>query len=537
MTAASGTQFPTGTVTFYDANHQIGTTQTVMASGTPGVGQAQIVINSLTAGIHGDITALYAPTAGNLFIGSGPSMNLVVGAPTDNPISYIINAPQPTGVDISPVVNQPFTGVVATFSDGLITNSSGFNATINWGDNTPATSGAIAFSSNTNETNINGRTVNVLLFTVTGTHTYLSTGSYPISVTITDPGNNSGTVNPTARVAYPPLVVTGGLTINTGVNASLSNQTVATFTDPGLVAAVGSANAPTQFSASITWGDNTAATTGTISYNSSTKIFSVSGSHTYTKAGSYAISVAVTPLTLSVERIDSSDPNKLNQVGDENDNGLTDSPSADFIDQFVIGDTGQTTSLYTFSLPTVQTTSGNEALTNSSYSVSEGEMSLSANGQYLVTGGYNDTVSAWAPQQTFSTASTINRVIATISGAGVINTTTDLTDAYSGDNFRGVVSSDGTQFWTSGHASAPATTLFTTRSSGRPPRRCSPAPTTCPTIRKTSTRSKSSTASCMKASARCRPRRRGHLPDRQRPADDGEPDRDPVHPDPAIQPA
>ena len=144
-------------------------------------------------------------------------------------------------------------------------------------------------------------------------------------------------------------------------------------------------------------------------------------------------------------------------VGDEalDLNGLTDSPSADFIDQFVIGAANQASSLYTFSLPTVANFSGtgNEALTNSSYSVSEGQLTLSTNGEYLVTGGYNDTVSAWSPQQTFSPASTINRVIGTISGTGVINTTTDLTDAYSGDNFRGVVSTDGTQFFTVGHAS------------------------------------------------------------------------------------
>ena len=96
------------------------------------------------------------------------------------------------------------------------------------------------------------------------------------------------------------------------------------------------------------------------------------GSHTYAQAGPYSISVAVTPLTVSVERIDSSDPTNLNEVGDENGNGLTDSPSPDFIDQFVIGAANQAGSLYTFSLPTVSTSSGNEALTNSSYSGPKG---------------------------------------------------------------------------------------------------------------------------------------------------------------------
>ncbi len=361
--------------------------------------------------------------------------------------------PQATGVDVSPVVGQTFTGDVATFSDGTFTDPTGFTASITWGDG-HTSNGTIVFAGSQNQTNINGQTVNVSLFTVTGTNTYTTAGSYPLSVTITDPNTNTATVNPTARVAYAPLVVSDVATINASFGGSFTNQAVATFTDPGLVAnlaTLGISDPTTQFSATINWGDGSSVVTGNISYNATTHIFSVLGSHTYAQAGSYSISASVTPLTVSVERIDSSDPTSLNEVGDENGNDLTDSPSADFIDQFVIGAAGQTGPLYTFSLPTVATTGGNEALTNSSYSVSEGQLTLSTNGQYLVTGGYNDTVSLWAPQQTFSPGTVINRVIGTISGAGVINTTTDLTDAYNGDNFRGVVS-NGTQFWTAGNA-------------------------------------------------------------------------------------
>ena len=456
VTPASGAQYPSGAVAFFDGATQIGATQTVSQVGSTNVGTASITLSTLAPGVHGDITAQYTPASGNGLIASGSSMNLVAGDPTDNPISYTINAPQATGVDVSPVVGEPFTGVVATFSDGTYTDPTGFSATITWTTG-QTTSGVIAFTGAKNETNINGQIVPVSLFTVTGTYTYTTAGTYPISVLITDPNGNTATVAPTARVAYPPLVVTDVATINTTYGANLTGQTVATFTDPGLVAnltALGISDPTTQFTASINWGDGSPAVAGVISYNSTTQIFSVVGSHTYALAGPYSISVAVTPLTVSVERIDSSDPNGLNEVGDENGNGLTDSPSPDFIDQFVT-DPGNSTlqnSLYTFSLPTVAATGGNEALTNSSYSVSEGELTLSTNGEYLVTGGYNDTVSLYAPQQTFSPASVINRVIGTINGAGVINTTTDLTDAYTGDNFRGVVSTDGTQFWTAGHS-------------------------------------------------------------------------------------
>ncbi len=296
-----------------------------------------------------------------------------------------------TGVDVSPVVNTPFTGVVATFSDATDTNSNDFavpgtiltdfTATINWGDG-HTSSGTVVFTGFKNVTDINGDTVTLSLFTVTGTNTYTSTTTTDlpdtITVTIVDANNNSAAVNPTARVNYPPLVVTGGSAINAVAGDQFTNATVATFTDPGLVAnlsALGISDPTTQFAASINWGDNSSADTGTISYNAVTKIFSVTGSHTYAQAGNYSISVAVTPLTVSVERIDSSDPTNLNVVGDEATdlNGLSDSPSADFIDQFAIGATNQASSLYTFSLPTVAnfSGSGNEALTNSSYSISE----------------------------------------------------------------------------------------------------------------------------------------------------------------------
>jgi hypothetical protein len=452
VTPAGGSQFSPGTVNFYDGNNLIGS-QSVSQVGTSNVGTAVLNTSTLNPGVHGDITAQYVPTTTSLFIASGSSMNLSVGS---NPISFVINAPQATGVDVSPVVGQSFTGVVAAFSDGLDVNPGDFTATINWGDNSPSTSGIIAFAGTTSATNISGQVVNVSLLTVTGTHTYATAGSYSISVTITDAGNNKATVSPNARVAYPALLVSPK-PVNAVAGVALSNVPVATFTDPGLVAnlaALGISDPTTQFSATINWDDGSQATTGTISSNSTTQVFSVLGSHTYAHTGAYSIGVTVTPLTVSVERTDSSDPNALNEVGDENGNGLTDSASPDFIDQFVIGAANQAGALSTVSLPTVANFSGtgNEALTNSAYSRSEAELTLSANGQYLVLGGYNTTVDLYGPQSTFSDAPVYNRVIGTVDGAGNVITTTDLANAYSGDNFRGVVSTDGTQFWTAGHS-------------------------------------------------------------------------------------
>src|SRR5690242_1094027 len=102
-------------------------------------------------------------------LASGSSMNLVVGDPTDNPISYTIIAPKATGIDISPVVGQAFTGAVASFSEGTTTDPTGFTATINWGDG-HTSPGKITFAGTNNVTNISGQVVSVSLFTVTGSN-------------------------------------------------------------------------------------------------------------------------------------------------------------------------------------------------------------------------------------------------------------------------------------------------------------------------------------------------------------------------------
>ena len=65
---------------------------------------------------------------------------------------------------------------------------------------------------------------------------------------------------------------------------SLTN---ATFTDanPG--------DHTADFTATIDWGDGTAPTTGTVSYNSVTKVYTVAGSHTYAEEGTYTPTVTV----------------------------------------------------------------------------------------------------------------------------------------------------------------------------------------------------------------------------------------------------
>jgi hypothetical protein len=89
------------------------------------------------------------------------------------------------------------------------------------------------------------------------------------------------------RVNDVPVTATGGFTVAAVAGVTSRMQTVATFTDPS------GPEALADYSAAINWGDNTAPSAGTISYNAATGVFAVQGSHLYTQAGSPTITVTV----------------------------------------------------------------------------------------------------------------------------------------------------------------------------------------------------------------------------------------------------
>src|SRR5205823_5167050 len=118
------------------------------------------------------------------------------------------------------------------------------------------------------------------------------------SVTVQDVGGASETESRSFDVIDPSVVGQGDFTFTATEAIPASTQTVATFTDPG-----NDLNDPeplSDYGASIDWGDGTSATTGTISYNSSTGVFTVTGDHTYSEESEeqpqhkYAIVVTVT---------------------------------------------------------------------------------------------------------------------------------------------------------------------------------------------------------------------------------------------------
>jgi hypothetical protein len=92
-------------------------------------------------------------------------------------------------------------------------------------------------------------------------------------------------VTSTASVSDPPVQASGGLLVRGTAKHSTGSQTVAVFTDPGGPEAIGS------YTAAINWG-NGKNSSGTITVING--VFYVSGSNTYSKAGTYVVHVTIT---------------------------------------------------------------------------------------------------------------------------------------------------------------------------------------------------------------------------------------------------
>jgi hypothetical protein len=173
------------------------------------------------------------------------------------------------GVDVQATEGTAFTGVVSTFSDtNLVVQAGDFTTTIDWGDGTTSSSMVTATSPGH--------------FSVAGTHTYTAAGSFTIGVTIRDKENNMVSDSSTATVADAPLSAQGiPLVLRP---KAMFRGALASFSDgnPGASAS--------QFRATIAWGDGTT-TTGTVGAQGAT--FLVTGAHTYSREGSFPITITI----------------------------------------------------------------------------------------------------------------------------------------------------------------------------------------------------------------------------------------------------
>jgi large repetitive protein len=187
------------------------------------------------------------------------------------------------GVPLNPATGSDV--LVATFTDaGTPGPASDYTASINWGDGSTPTA----------DTRITSQgTPNGVVYSVYGNHTYTTTGTFSVVTTITKTASGSTAIASSTATIALLAPSTNSVTNLTGlaISAKQDVQTtadVATFTDSDASAV------PSDFTATIDWGDGTS-TAGTITEDAS-DVFYVSGTHTYTKAGSFTPTVTIEDL-------------------------------------------------------------------------------------------------------------------------------------------------------------------------------------------------------------------------------------------------
>ena len=124
---------------------------------------------------------------------------------------------------------------------------------------------------------------------------------------------------------------------------------------------------------------------------------------------------------------------------------LSNAASAVFLEEFTQGGTP----VQTIALP-IATSGPNQPFVNAGSSTSEAFLNQSANNQFLLMAGYGVVPGTLTVSS--SPSSLVPRVVARIDMAGAIDTTTALSDAYSGTTVRSVASDDGNQFWLTGNS-------------------------------------------------------------------------------------
>jgi hypothetical protein len=207
----------------------------------------------------------YSPTVSIHDLGGATALATASAAIADAPLTA-------AGVTLSATEGAPFSGLVATFTDGNPgAVPADFTATIAWGDG-HSSAGSIAYDA------AHG------VFTVSGSNTYAQAGSYSPTVSIHDLGGATALATASAAIADAPLSA-AGTSIKATEGAGFGGV-VATFTDANPFATASS------FTATIAWGDGHTSV-GTIAYDAAHGVFTVSGSNTYAQAGSYSPTVSI----------------------------------------------------------------------------------------------------------------------------------------------------------------------------------------------------------------------------------------------------
>jgi len=249
--------------------------------------------SSTVTGAGGSITGsggTLSVTGSHVYTTAGPETATVVlhdEAPgtASATTTATITVSAPAAATITPVTTPTISATegtafsstaVATFSDTDHTAvASDFTAAINWGDGSSATAGTVTGSAGT--------------FTVGGSHLYsdeLATGTATVTLTETTPNTATGVATGTASAAEADTL--------TAVSAPpISTTEGATATATAVFAATGYlGNAPSDFSATINWGDGSSLST--VTPGGTLAAMTVSGTHVYKDEGAFTVTITAT---------------------------------------------------------------------------------------------------------------------------------------------------------------------------------------------------------------------------------------------------
>ncbi|MDB4872465.1 MAG: hypothetical protein JWL97_3469, partial [Gemmatimonadales bacterium] len=279
---------PNASVSDYSALVTLGDGNTVTLSATPS-SNGQIVANP-NGGFDVQLSHTYAEELSNVTFGVSVTDHNATVHPSPATFSVTDAALSSAPANLTPpsATEGVPTGSVVLFhfTDADPNGALGdYAATVNWGDGTSNTSAD------------GSGTVSVVAasgggFNVLGNHKYaeeLTNATF--SVTVADHGASTGQNVATFKVNEVPVPMTGGFTITAKAGLPFTNQTVARFTDPA--GAEATTNPSSEYPATINWGDGSAASAGTIGYDSSTGNYTIQAGHTYSTSGSRVITVTV----------------------------------------------------------------------------------------------------------------------------------------------------------------------------------------------------------------------------------------------------
>ncbi len=234
------------------------------------------------------VTTTVRDTGGTSTTTVGGVTTTITFAPESPPVTFTAAATVgdarivATGAAVSAAAGQSITPLVATFTTGDPNATvADFTAVIDWGDGTPTSAGTI--------TQV-GASPDGIVFRVTGTHTFNSSGVFPITTTITSNGGSVAIASGAATVVGTSL--TGTFVPFAATENVAFSGVVANFTDPGGFAGFGA------YRATIDWGDGTPQSAGLLNFQIPIDTpgpagITVSGNHTYDEGGTFNVTVTL----------------------------------------------------------------------------------------------------------------------------------------------------------------------------------------------------------------------------------------------------